>query len=185
MRRLPFAFVAALVLSFSFFSGVALAIGPYFGSGYFPTSNLKWNFYGVETDSGGSYKNPALNATYRWNVDTDITLSSTTGTDWHARVHVGPWGSTGWTGYAYICSINGACDSTSADNSTYKYCQAKINTTYLFDDTQIRRQNTITHELGHCWSLAHLNDLTSVMYPSQTDDTTPNANDIASINARY
>ena len=120
-----------------------------------------------------------------WDTKTDINLSKVTDGSWDILVNVSDYGATGWTGMAYICATSGSCDSQAAWDGTYSWCSARINTNLLFDDSQTRRQNTIMHEVGHCFSLGHRTDSTSLMQTTQTTITTPNATDVSLINARY
>jgi predicted Zn-dependent protease len=98
------------------------------------------------------------------------------------------FGNTGWAGYAYICSENSACDNSSAYNATYISCVAKLNE-YSFAGnpgfyTDAEVQVIAMHELGHCFSLSHSNDTTSIMGAGARGDV-PNQQDIDLINARY
>ena len=188
MRRSPrvkrtFIGLAAACL-LAFFGGVALAAN-YLGTGYFPWTFLFWEFSGPTSDSGGSYTTPARNGMSTWDSRTDIGFAEVTDGSWDILVNVADWGATGWTGYAYICANTGDCDNSTAWNNTYSWCSARINTNLLFDDSQSRRQNTMMHEVGHCFSLGHRSDSTSIMYDFQTAVTTPNATDISLINSRY
>ena len=184
-RHLIAALSTACILAF--FGGVALA-ADYIGNGYFPWSYLFWEFGGPTSDSGGSYITPARNGMSSWDSKTDIDLEEVSDGSWDILVNVSDYGATGWTGQAYICNTAGDCATvagTSATASTYSWCSARINTNLLFDDSQSRRQNTIMHEVGHCFSLHHRDEATSIMQPGQTTITTPNSKDISLINARY
>lgn len=181
-QRLAIGLGTACLLSF--FTGVALAAN-YLGSGYFPYTFLFWEFGGPTSDTGGSYVTPARNGMSNWDFYTDIDLLEVSDGSWDILVNVANYGATGWTGYAYICSTNGSCDNSTAWNGTYSWCSARINTNLLFDDTQAQRQNTIMHETGHCFSLGHRSDSTSIMLSYQTSITTPNSTDRSLINARY
>ena len=183
-KRPLFLATLAVACLLSFFSGVALAAN-YLGAGWFPYTFLYWQFSGPTSDSGGSYLNPALNGMDNWDFYTDIDLLEVFDGTWDVLVNVSDYGATGWTGYAYICSTNGSCDNQTAWDGTYSWCSARINTNLLFDDTQSQRQNTIMHEVGHCFSLGHRTDSTSLMLTYQTSITTPNSTDVSLINARY
>lgn len=184
MRQRAKMMVLGAVCLFSFMTGVALAAN-YLGAGDFPNSLLNWKFNGTTSDAGGSYTAPASAGMSSWATNTDLSFITVTDSSWHVLQNVTNWGATGWTGYAYICSTNGSCDNATAWGGTYSWCSARINTQYLSDDTQSQRRNTMMHEAGHCFSLGHRTDGTSLMQTFQTSITTPNATDISLINSRY
>ena len=150
----------------------------YFGSGYFPTNNLNRCHVGLE------YANQDQNASDRWSADTDINMLYDCATT-HVWIIYADFGElTQWAGKAYICNTDGQCDNNEAFNGTYASCQVRLNSHWisgnpLYTDDEV--QKLIMHELGHCYSLAHSNDPTSVMGGSSV----PNAVDIMLINARY
>jgi hypothetical protein len=179
MKRPSFA--AKLVLAFGagVIPGIVLAAaGPYLGTGKFATNNINWKYNG---DSG--YRAPNQNAAAKWSAVTDLNIFEVTDTSWHVLSNVAAYAST-WTGYAYICSTNGSCDNSTAWNGTYSWCSARFNTNTVGSNTT-KQQNTATHEMGHCWSLAHRDDSTSVMLSFQTSIIEPNQNDKDSVNTRY
>ncbi|MDP9120090.1 MAG: matrixin family metalloprotease [Acidobacteriota bacterium] len=182
-RRPIIALLTAACL-FTFFLGVALAAN-YLGAGSFPTGSLKWQFDGTASDSGGSYTDPAANGMSSWTAATNLNLTQVTDGTWDIDVNVADYGATGWTGYTYICSTNGSCDNQTAWDGTFSWAETRINTNLLVSNTQDERQNTMMHEAGHAFSLAHRDDSTSIMQPFQTSITTPNQTDIDLINARY
>ena len=187
-RRLSFALALAFVISSGFFMGVASAAASpgYIGAGKFSTKTLRWRFYGTQSDYNGSYLNPARNAAYGWDYYTNLSLYEVADNSYQALVYVANWGNTGWNGYAYICNTNGYCDNQTAYDGWYWYCHARINTGLLARYNATGRQNTIIHELGHCWSLGHRSDSTSVMYPSgPTSNIWPNTYDQWYINQKY
>ena len=185
LRRIPFALLLALVVSAGLFTGGAAA-APYLGAGRFPSKSLNVRYYGTTADYYGSYITPARNAWRTWDYYTNLALTEVATSNFHALVYTTNWGNTGWNGYAYICSTNGYCNNQYALGGWYWYCHARINTYALWSKTQTQRQQTIAHELGHCWSLAHRLETTSVMYPTgPTTVITPNYYDRYYVNQRY
>lgn len=184
MRRLSTArraLAIALVCGVTFTVGAAFA--SYLGSGWFPWTTLYWAHLGTTSDSGGSYTSPAADGMWSWDVNTDVNFIQSS--YWDIALNHQNYGNTGWTGYAYICSTNSGCDSPSAWNDTYSWCSARINTYLLWNDSYSQRRNTQMHEVGHCLSLAHRWEGSSLMYPSQQTVITPNGNDRSLVNARY
>ncbi|MDP1715423.1 MAG: hypothetical protein Q8L41_11835 [Anaerolineales bacterium] len=157
----------------------------YLGSGYFPTNNLdRCHQQGIV---GIGHAVEAQNASARWSADTDINMYYDC-TAPHITTKHDDFGDTGWAGYAYICSANGACDNSTAYNDTYVSCEARLNE-YSFANnpafyTDAEMQVIVMHELGHCYSLSHSSDTTSIMGAGARGDV-PNARDIELINARY
>ena len=172
--------VALLGLS----SGAALAA--YLGAGDFPTRFLSWRFFGT-TSFNGSYTSPVAAGMNTWTNTTDLSFSQTGGGNWDIAQYVSTFGATGWAGLAYICATNGACNNSSAWNNTYSYCIAYENRTYQDSYSYTFRRAVATHEAGHCVSLAHNNNTSSVMYTfiSSTGVTNPNSGDRSDVNARY
>jgi predicted Zn-dependent protease len=179
IRRRSFALTLMAVFASTLFVGHALAIGPYLGSGQFPTSYITW--YGEEVDY--AFNNPRDNAIALWNNNTDLTIVRSN--DWKVFIGGLYQGDTGLAGKALICNTDGACDNSLAWSSTYRNCNIYINRTYYDRYTESQRWNVHGHELGHCWSLAHDSEYSSIMYPSTTSWWTPNSDDYASVNARY
>lgn len=158
----------------------------YLGSGQFPTRFLSWRFFGT-TSYNGSYTSPVSAGMSTWTSTTDLSFSQTTGGNWDIAQYVSTFGSTGWAGLAYICATNGDCNTSSALNSTYSYCIAYENRTYQDGYSYTFRRAVSTHEAGHCVSLAHNSNSSSVMYTyiSSTGVTSPNSGDRSDVNARY
>lgn len=153
----------------------------YLGSGYFPTNNLD------RCHQGAGYAVQAQNASARWSADTDINMYyDCTAPDITTKHE--DFGNTGWAGYAYICSANAECDNSAAYGDTYVSCEAKLNE-YSFSNnpvfyTDAEVEVIAMHELGHCYSLGHSSDTTSIMGAGVRGDV-PNEKDIELINARY
>ncbi|MEO1086089.1 MAG: matrixin family metalloprotease [Acidobacteriota bacterium] len=162
------------------------ALAGYLGSGKFPTRFLKWRFFGT-TSFNGSYTSPITAGMNRWTSTTDLSFSTTSGGNWDIAQYVSTFGNTGWAGLAYICATNGSCSNSSAYNGTYDYCIAYENRTYMDGYSYTRRQAVSAHEAGHCVSLAHNNNTSSVMYTfiSSTGVTNPNSGDRNDVNAKY
>jgi len=148
------------------------------GSGYFPTSDLN------RCHQGSGYFDQTQNASARWSADTDLNMYYNCTTT-HITTKYADFGDSGWAGYAYICNTSNQCNNSTAYNSTYKSCEARLNAYYItrnpsfYTDAEV--QKLAMHELGHCYSLAHSSDPTSVM----GNGSVPNAQDIILINARY
>lgn len=162
-------------------AGAALA--GYLGSGYFPTRYLDWAHIGT----GGSYTSPINAAMSKWTSTTDLQFTKIYTNYWDIAQYVSYQGATGWAGLAYICSTNGYCNNSTAWNSTYSYCVAYENQTYQDGYSSTCKQAVAGHEAGHCVSLAHNSNTSSIMYTyvASTCDTTPNSGDISDVNARY
>lgn len=162
------------------------AMAGYLGSGSFPTRFLDWRFFGTSSYNG-SYISPVRAGMSRWTSTTDLSFTEIGGNNWDIAQYVDSFGSTGWAGLAYICATNGACSNSSAYNGTFDYCIAYENRTYMDGYSYTRRQAVSTHEAGHCVSLAHNNNTSSVMYTyiSSTGVTNPNSGDRSDVNRRY
>lgn len=129
------------------------------------------------------YAEQAQNASNQWSTDTDVNISYNC-TVPHITVVYADFGNTKWAGKALICNTSGICDNDIALNSTYNSCQVLLNSYWIAGNplyTNAEVQKMIMHELGHCFSLAHSSDPTSVM----GNGSVPNAQDIFLINARY
>ena len=165
-------------------SGAALA--GYLGSGDFPTRFLDWQFFGT-TYYNGSYTSPVGAGMSTWTSTTDLSFSQVSNGAWDIAQYVSSFGSTGWAGLAYICATNGSCNNSSAWNNTFSYCIAYENRTYMDSYSYTFRRAVSTHEAGHCVSLAHNSNTSSVMYTyiSSTGVTNPNSGDRSDVNARY
>lgn len=174
-RHLTFMLTLALVVGSGFFAGTALAVN-YIGSGQFPTGNLSWCHMGI-------YPTANANAIARWSATTDLNISNNC-TSYQVITSTPDWGNNGYYGYAYICMGPYGCD-TGVYEYPYTNCNAQSNTYYLAYWTGIERQFNATHELGHCWSLAHRGDPTSVMITGKHSITEPNPTDQFLINSRY
>jgi hypothetical protein len=120
-----------------------------------------------------------------WSSKTDVDFAEVADGSWDVLVNVANYGGVNWTGHAYICNTANDCDNSTAWAYTYYWCEAQINSYWLSTNTQAQRQNTMTHEVGHCLSLGHRADSTSLMQDAQTSITTPNSTDISLVNARY
>lgn len=165
-------------------AGVAMA--GYLGSGDFPTRFLSWRFFGT-TSANGSYTSPVAAGMSTWTSTTDLSFSQTSSNNWDLAQYVSTFGNTGWAGLAYICATNGSCNNSNAWNNTFDYCIAYENRTYQDGYNYTFRRAVATHEAGHCVSLAHNNNTSSVMYTfiSSTGVTSPNSGDRSDVNRRY
>ncbi len=149
----------------------------YLGPGYFSNNNLSYC-------NTGAYSQQTQNASSQWSIDTDINMFNNC-TSIQVNVIYADFGNTNWVGRAHICNTSGQCDSNEAYNSTYSYCQVWLNSNviagnpFFYTDTEV--QKLIMHEFGHCFSLDHSTDPTSVM----GNGNVPNTIDIDMINARY
>jgi hypothetical protein len=153
----------------------------YLGKGYFPTNNLDRCHQGI------GHAVQAQNASARWSVDTDINMSYDCVSPHITTIH-DDFGDTGWAGYAYICSVSGLCDNFIAFAFDYESCEARLNE-YSFSNnptfyTDAEIEVIAMHELGHCYSLDHSSDITSIMGAGARGDF-PNPRDIELINERY
>jgi len=174
----PFLTVVLVTVAMcSFFVGVVFA-ADYLGTGYFPTSNLN------RCHVGSYYPTQAQYASGTWSSTTDLSMyyncSST-----HIQTEGLNFGATGWAGYAYICDTSWNCDNSTAYNSTYGKCYAKFNEYYLRNNDNDSIKWVGLHELGHCYSLGHRSDSTSVMNQAGTTVLQPNQTDRSLVNARY
>ena len=189
VHRLMSILALMFVVSIGFSVGaVSAADTPYLGNGRFATKYLRLRYWGPASDSYGSYTTPAGKAAQGWDYYTNLSLSWVNDNNYHALVYVDNFGAVTWNGWAYICSTNGACNNATAVNGWFRYCWAKINTYKMRSTTQVQRQQTMTHELGHCFSLGHRDSqgYSSVMYPTgPTNYPWPNATDAYLINQRY
>lgn len=179
-RLIAIVAIAAIGLS----TGAALA--GYLGSGQFPTRFLSWRFFGT-TSANGSYTSPVGTGMSTWTSTTDLQFSQTGGNNWDIAQYVANFGATGWAGLAYICDVFGRCNNPSAWNSTFNYCIAYENRYYQDGYSFNRRRAVATHEAGHCVSLAHNNNTSSVMYTfvSSSGVFNPNSGDRNDVNSRY
>jgi hypothetical protein len=165
--------VLGIVIAITLFTGVAFAEN-YLGSGYFHTNQMYWCHF-------GSYPTENQNAAATWSYTTDLDIYSNCDNR-NASTAAYDYGNTGWYGYAYICNVGGGCQNADLE---YLYCIAESNTYYLSSWNSTERQFNATHELGHCWSLGHRVDSTSVMQGGRYSITSPNATDIQLVNNRY
>lgn len=183
MKRhiIKFIFPFAVLIVSGFMVGVALA-ADYLGAGHFPTNQITRCHSGV-------YATENQNASAKWSYTTDLDIyyGCTGNNVWTIG---GDYGQNGFYGWVYICFTDGTCwdgrtGSTPVDK-TYSLCYARSNSYYLASWTSTQRQFNATHELGHCWSLAHRpSDTTSVMQTGQLSIIEPNSTDISLVNARY
>ncbi len=181
MRHRLLALTLIAVFGSAFFVGRALAIGPYLGSGHFPTASLTWD---GSDNAPADYLNARGGGFGNWDSYTHLSISRST--NWKVFYTIQYNGATGWNGYAFICNTLGTCDNSSAWSGTYRDCNVWINRSYMDADTAVQKWNIAAHELGHCWSLAHnTSDQSSLMWPYLSNVFTPNSNDVASVNARY
>jgi predicted Zn-dependent protease len=177
--RLSRSFAAILVAVFlgSFFAGAAYA-ADYLGAGYFPTNNLN------RCHIGSYYSSQAQYASGTWSAATDLNMYYNC-----SGVHIWTsgmnYGNTGWTGYAHICNTSGQCDNQSAWDGTYRNCTARLNQYYLRNNDDNSIKWIALHEMGHCYSLGHRSDSTSVMNTQGITVLQPNQTDKDLINARY
>lgn len=172
----------ALVVSLGFATGV---LANYLGSGQHPTNNLKWAYYGVTSGGGSSYFTPASNGMSVWSSQTDLNLSYSSNFD--VAFITDFFSGTGWAGLAVCYDSQGRnwLNDPAVFNRTLAYCYA-YNDRYDMDGaSQSRRQNLFMHEAGHCFSLAHRNYTSSIMYPYVQSKTTLNSTDKSLINSRY
>jgi hypothetical protein len=179
-------FITVLAATFAAISIHSIAFADdYIGSGKFPTNNLNWAYAAgsIYSDGGGDYVAPTQNAMADWSALTDLNLFYDN--NWDAIYEIFNYGNTGWTGSVYICVVGGSCYDGAPINQTYSWCQARLNQYYLVNHSQSRRENSALHEMGHCWSLGHRSDSSSVMQASQTTITIPNSLDRSLVNVRY
>ncbi len=178
LRKTKWVIAMILVVAISFFAtGTALA--NYLGSGYFGTNQM----YRCHT---GSYATENQNASAKWSATTDLdNYYSCNGNN--ISTYGNNYGSTTWVALATICDIYGHCypNDTSVFDNTYASCSVQENTYWLDSWTSTERQFAATHELGHCWSLAHDSRSTSVMQNARLSIVDPDATNISEVNARY
>ncbi len=166
--------ILGLVLATGWAAGPASAAN-YLGSGQFSSNQINWCH-------AGDYATECQNAAAKWSAVTDLDIYSNCSSIKAWTIGTS-YGATGWAGYAYICNTGGGCENY---NATYSDCTARNNSYYLATWTSTQRQFNATHELGHCWSLAHRpTDSTSIMQQGQLSITNPNATDQSLVNARY
>jgi len=171
LRRLFSLALGVLLLALS--TGAAFA-ADYLGTGYFSTNQMYRCHLGTyTTENSAAYSKWATTTDLIGYTSCNSNNITTTGLD---------YGNTGWGGYAYICNVGGGCGNY---NATYASCTARSNVYYLRTWTYTQRQYVATHELGHCWSLGHRSDSTSVMQSGQLSFIDPNATDISLVNSRY
>ncbi len=169
--------VAMLLMALSFAIARVVYAANYLGSGYFPTSNL------YHCHIGSYYYSHAQYAFGTWSAATDLNMYEryydpdiiSSGDD---------YGDTGWTGYAYICSTSGDCDTQSAWNGTFRDSIARLNQYYLRNNDDDSIKWIALHEVGHCYSLAH-RDSSSVMNSEGITVLRPNETDVDPVNTRY
>ncbi|MEM8932443.1 MAG: matrixin family metalloprotease [Acidobacteriota bacterium] len=176
--------IVALAITLGLTAGSAFA--NFLGSGKFNSRFLNWQFYGT-TSYNGSYTGPMQSAMNTWTNNTDVNFTRVYNGNWQIAQHVTNFGATGWNGLAYICGTNGACNNSSAWNSTYWYCIARENRYYHDSRNYTWRQAIGTHEAGHCLSLAHTNSTADVMYTwiTNTARTSLSSHDRNDVNNRY
>lgn len=177
--RASCSFLAILVALFlsSFFAGVAYAAN-YLGDGSFPTNNLN------RCHIGNYYSSQSRYASGTWSAATDLNMyyDCSSAHIWTSGMN---YGNTGWTGYAYICNTSGQCDNQNAWDETYRDCTARLNQYYLRNNDNDSIKWVALHEMGHCYSLGHRSDSTSVMNTQGITVLQPNQSDKYLIDARY
>jgi hypothetical protein len=155
------------------------AYPPYLGSGHFSTNELDWCHIGTD------YFEEAENAVNRWDDDTDVNMTYDCDNPQISIVYSDFTAASNWAGKAYICNGEGICDNSEAINTPYNTCSVWLNSYYIIEEswfyTDSEVQKVIMHELGHCFSLYHSTDPTSVM----GNGNVPNATDIMLVNARH
>lgn len=180
-RRLYTAATLALVFSLAIFIGTAFA-ATYLGSGHFPSPNINRAYSNTPGYSG--YADPIQAAVGEWTYESDLNIYRND-SDWDGLTNVNWWNTT-WAGHAYICSTNNSCDNSTAWNGTYAWCSARANHKYQSNYSASQRRGAMSHELGHCWSLHHRSDSTSIMGPNDCSCLTgPNNNDNYYVNQRH
>lgn len=174
----------AVVGLLGFATGV---LANYLGSGKHPSNNLRWTYFGVTSGgSGGSYITPATNGMNNWSANTDLNLTNNA-SNFDVGLVTDFYSGTGWAGLAVCYDNNGNnwLNDPGVFNRTLNYCYG-YNDRYDMDSaTASRRQNLFMHEAGHCFSLAHRNVTSSIMYPYVQALTTLNSTDRSLINSRY
>jgi hypothetical protein len=70
--------------------------------------------------------------------------------------------------------------------ANYQWCIAYLNRNTADGYSPSRKQGLVAHELGHCWSLGHRDDTTSIMGPNEGGAIVyPNTRDKQLVNNRY
>lgn len=134
----------------------------YWGSGYFPTSNINRCHQGI------GHAIEAQNASAQWSLDTDINMYYDCTSPDITTIHDN-FGNMGWAGYAIICTTDSKCfgDQGFSYDNMYLSCEARLNeysfSTYPTVYTDAKVQVVAIHEIGHCFSLSHAYNTTSVM----------------------
>lgn len=179
--RLRQALVVAVVCALGLATGLA---ANYLGSGQHPTNNLRWTYYGV-TSANGSYINPASSAMSTWSSTTDLNMSQSSNFD--VGFVTNNYGSVSWAGLAVCYNNSGQnwLNNSAVFNQTLAYCYAYNNRYYMDSAGSNQRKNLFMHEAGHCFSLAHRSQTSSIMYPYVQSVTSPNSTDRSLINSRY
>ena len=148
-------------------------------AGEFPTGSLNRCHL-------GSYATNCSSAASVWSSGTDLTLGySCSSLNLYTLGY--NYGATDWYGMAYICSgpSESDCNTTTAVAGSYTYAEARNNEYYLSSWTSSQRQFNCTHELGHCWGLAHDSSSGSVMKSGKLSTTTLNSTNKSDVNAKY
>lgn len=153
----------------------------YLGNGYFATNQINWCH-------AGSYATANNNAAANWSAAADLDIYGNC-TNSQITTSTVNWGNNGLYGKAYICMkewwwFSQSCDD-GAFNNTFVSCVAYSNSYYLASWTSTERQFNAMHELGHCWSLSHNSESSSVMKTGRHTTTWPNSTDISRVNNRY
>lgn len=173
----------ALVCALGYVTGAA---ANYLGSGQHPSRFLRWTYFGATSGGGGSYITPATRAMNTWSNNTDLSLSRNS-SNFDVGFVTNFYSGTGWAGLAQCFDNQGRnwLSDPGVFNRTLNFCYAYNDRFDMDSGSQSRRQNLFTHEAGHCWSLAHRNTTSSIMYPFVQSKTTLDSGDRSNINARY
>lgn len=176
--------VLVLVVLVGFTSGAWAA--DYLGSGQHSSRFLNWNYFGV-TSYNGSYISRATTAMSNWTNTTDLVMTKVSGSNWDIAFVTDNYGAVSWAGLAVCYNSSGQnwLNNSSVFNQTLAYCYAYNNRYYMDSSSSSQRINLFMHESGHCYSLAHRNFTSSIMYPYVQSLTTTNSTDRSLINARY
>lgn len=152
-----------------------------------------------------NYGNISLDAVRAWNeaVDSysghslDIQLSKTYGSSSpQTRVVISPLdrGAIGWRGFAYYYDYNTSTgewiilNTGHYPNQDYKAGSAIINLYYVHSDPTWKIQNTMMHEMGHIFGLAHSNVSGALMVETSASYTSlkkPQNDDISGVRSIY
>ena len=128
-----------------------------------------------------NYGTIANSAVYQWNIaidsapghSLDINLSQTyNSSSPSTRVVISPLdrGATGWRGITYFYGYNASShswyliSSGVGPNTDYNSGSAIINLYYVHDNPSWKIQNTMMHEMGHIFGLAHATVSGPLMY---------------------